>query len=214
MMAMMMASAGASNQPQPVVDAGVEYGGGYYAGADIVVDGVQYLVIVAPKSQGQSSSTLQWKTSMTSSSGSFSRNNGRANTAEVIATDAAAHTAANFCNSLTINGHSDWHLPSEDELEVCYRYLKPTTRDNDTSGRANLYSVPPTGIYTSSDPSQTSVSIFRSGGEESFDEAAYWSSTQNTATRAWRQSFSSGAKREANKTDTYHVRAVRWEKRL
>lgn len=214
MIAMMMASAGASKQPQPVIDAGVEYGGGYYAGADIIVDGVQYLVIVAPRSQGEASSALRWKNVQTTTAGTDSRNNGRANTAAMISHIASQHPAARFCNDLVINGHDDWHLPSQDELEICYRYLKPATDSNNTGSGTNPSSVPPTGNYTSGNPSQTSDAIFRSGGGEHFDSVLYWSSTQNSSTHARNQYFLNGSQGgNVPKTNSYRIRAVRWEKR-
>lgn len=204
------------------IHAGEPFGGGYYAGANIVVGGTTYALVVAPKAQGgEAGSTLPWEWTIDPNvSGAFSTNDGKANTAAIVAAGGSSTSvAAGFCNSLTINGHSDWHLPSADELEICYRYLKPTTQDNYTSTRSlhnatngtNPNSDPVGDGYTTSDPSRTSISIYRSGATEAFTTANYyWSSTQASAESAWLQRFNNGRQLERSKSPPYRVRAVRW----
>lgn len=192
--------------PEP----GTPFGGGYYAGR-IQVDGQVYALVVAPKAQGGESSTaLQWRTINTPTSGTSSRNNGRANTNNMLNAD---HPAAQFCNSLSINGYDDWYLPARDELEILYRYLKPSDVPNQTTSGANPNSVPPTDNYTSGNPSQTSAAIFHGGSGESFiTNLPYWSSTQQSSpafAQSYAQSFSNGNQSTQSPTTTYHVRAVR-----
>lgn len=200
--------------------AGRAFGGGYYAGANIVVGSKTYAVVVAPKSQGGEASSTQWKTSPSTTSGTDSTNDGRSNTAAMISDSASSHPAAQFCDNLTINGHSDWHLPSVDELEICYRYLKPTTKDtrvgssspHNTSTQSNPNSVPvlPSGDYTSNYPAQTSIAAFQEGGLEAFPGSYYWSSTQYSSSLAGLPRFDYGTQGGNNKINSFYVRAVRW----
>ena len=48
---------------------------------------------------------------------------GRANTAAIIAAQGRKNYAATLCRNLTINGFSDWFLPSKDELSLMYTNL-------------------------------------------------------------------------------------------
>lgn len=188
---------------------GVPFGGGFYAGANIIVDGVEYALVVAPKSQGETSAGRLWKYTNTLTTGTDSRNNGRANTAAMIA-EFSLHPAASVSRLLSINGYDDWHVPSWDELEICYRYLKPDNANNDTYSGRNLHSIPPTDRYTSGNPTQTSAAIFQAGGEECFDPTYYWSSTQVSAMYAGAQYFVTGGQFDMVKTDPARVRVVRW----
>ena len=196
--------------------AGLPFGGGFYAGANIIVDGQEYAIVVAPRSQGGLSTTgLEWKTANTSTSGTDSLNDGWSNS---NAMNNSSHPAAQFCRGLNINGHNDWYLPSRDELEICYRYLKPTTAETTTNTinpdgpGVNNNSNPVGTAYTSSDPTQTSISIFQEGGGEDFPldhMVPYSSSTQNSSTRAWFQFFGNGRQGDRDKANPFWVRAVR-----
>jgi hypothetical protein len=124
----------------------------------------------------------------------------------------ASHPAAQFCESLTIGGFSDWYMPAKNELEVCYYNLKPGTTTNNTSSGTNTNAVPSRGSnYTSGTPAQTSASAFlTSTGAEAYSEAFYWSSTEVNTYHAWTQAFNSG--RQVNyfyKASARLVRAVR-----
>lgn len=187
---------------------GLPYGGGYYAGK-IVTGGVTYALIVAPKAQGGENSSLAWKTSQSTTTGTTSINDGLVNTNAMIAAGASAHPAANFCNNLSINGYNDWYLPAKDELEILYRYLKPTTDANNTSSGANTSSVPTTSNYTSGSPAQTSVTIFRTDNSEAFASNYYWASTEYSSTNGWIQTFNNGTQTSTSKTGTLYVRGVR-----
>lgn len=191
---------------------GRSYGGGYYAG-NIKIGQQEYALVVAPATQGgQSSTTLQWKTSNTATAGTESVNDGLANTNAMIAAGASIHPAAQFCSGLNINGYQDWYLPAKDELEICYRALKPDTSDNNTSSGSgvNTSAVPPTTAYTSGNPAQTSLAIFRSGGSEAFMVGnGYRTSTQGSSDSSWIQNFSRGYQFHTYKNSQYWVRAVR-----
>jgi len=200
--------------------AGEPFGGGYYAGANIVVGGTTYALVVAPKAQGgETGSALTW--GVTSDvPGATSTNDGASNTAAIVAAGGSSTSvAAGFCDNLNINGYTDWHLPSADELEICYRYLKPTTQSNNTSTRSlhgaingtNPNSVPVGSGYTTSDPARTSIAIYQDGAGEAFTTANYyWTSTQASSGIAWGQFFVNGFQSTYDKSTLLYVRAVRW----
>ena len=198
---------------------GLELEGGYYVGKIQRADGV-YALIVAPKALGQSK--LAWKNANTTSGACKSLNNGAINTAHMVASGSATvYPAAHYCNNLIINGYSDWYLPARDELEIAYRNFKPITYSQSTKTRSkssyvytdindgasnnvgmNSHSIPASGAYTTSNPAQTSLALFKQGGAESFyidDWSEYCASTEYSSTYAWRQYFSS------NSTSSDHV---------
>lgn len=188
---------------------GSAFQGGYYAGQiSTAGNGVaDFYLVVAPKSSGENSSK-QWKTSNTSTSGTSSVIDGPTNSANM---NDASHPAAQFCEGLTIGGYSDWYMPAKNELEVCYYNLKPTTQNNNTSYGTNTNAVPSRGSnYTTSVPAQTSATDFQTGNSEEFAANDYWSSTENSATRAWLQFFSNGYQYAYGfKSGGRRVRAVR-----
>lgn len=102
---------------------GTAYGGGYYAGR-IKIGTSIYALIVAPKATGQS--TGAWKAMATGSAGTQSLNDGLSNSNSMN----SYYPASQFCKLLGIGGFNDWYLPSRDELEICYRNLKPNTTAN------------------------------------------------------------------------------------
>lgn len=188
---------------------GQAYGGGFYAGK-INVSGTQYYLIVAPKATGEASGKI-WGTYGTTT-GITSVINGPTNSASLAALS-ADYQAANFCEGLTIGGFSDWYLPSKNELEVLYYFLKPTTDANNTSSGSNANAVSPEPIstnYTSGNPVQTSAGIgFRTGETDAFASGFYWSSTEVSSTNAWNQTFYDGNQYSGTKNGGVRVRAVR-----
>lgn len=188
---------------------GQAFGGGFYAGK-INVSGTQYYLIVAPKATGESSS-LTWGT-FGVTTGITSVINGPTNSASLAALG-AAYQAAAFCEGLTIGGYSDWYLPAQNELEVLYYFLKPTTTINITSSGSNANAVSPEPVsttYTSGSPARTSAGIgFRTGETNAFESVAYWSSTEYNLNVAWVQNFNDGYQDFSNKSVGIYVRAVR-----
>jgi uncharacterized delta-60 repeat protein len=74
--------------------------------------------------------------------------NGKANT------DASTGAAANTVRALTINGFSDWYIPSVYEMMIFARAFKSTNDANNTSMGANIYAVPQVTNFTVSDPAK------------------------------------------------------------
>lgn len=196
-------SAGAGSIPA----IGSFYQGGYFAGLiSQTANGVAtHGLIVAPKSTEVTA--YQWKTSDTSSPGTTSVFDGALNTLSI---SDASHPAGSYCANLSINGYSDWYLPARYELDIAYFNLKPTTSVNNTNWGINDYSVPKRTVnYTSSDPAQTTVSIFQSTGTEPFNGLRYWSSTEASSTNAWLLSFSNGLQDNFAKTSSFGTFVVR-----
>jgi hypothetical protein len=200
---------------------GDAYGGGYFAGyISHTDDGVAtHRLIVAPAATGASGTgytltdMLQWKTANTATTGSDSTFDGVANTDDLITAGINDHPAAKFCADLTIDGFSDWYLPSRYELQIAYSNLKPTTTSNSTSFGINPYSVPEqTSNNTTTSPARTSVTAFQSGQPEAFQAATHWSSTETSSLNAANVNFSNGTvTTSSNKINTIRVRAFRRE---
>jgi hypothetical protein len=199
-------SANTGTVPLPTI--GSALGGGFYAGEiSVAGNGVaSHYLVIGPLSSAQNAS-VQWKTSNTTTAGTSSVIDGPTNSSNM---NNASHPAAQFCEGLTIGGFSDWYMPAKNELEVCYFNLKPTTTSNNTSSGTNTNAVPSRGSnYTSGTPARTSAAAFQSGGSEAFTADDYWSSTENSATRAWKQLFNNGYQYYVNKANSSRVRAVR-----
>lgn len=199
---------------------GDTYQGGYVAGyISHTADGSPtHILIVAPKSTGETTS-LKWKTTSTTTSGTTSTYDGYANTQAMVTAGIADHPAANFCVGLSIGGYSDWYLPARLELDIAYFNLKPTTDNNNTSVGINDYSVPKrTSNYTTSDPARTTIALFQNGGGEHFypgisnivgADEFYWSSTEFSSTGARVVAMGDGGTLNVNKGSTMRVRAFR-----
>lgn len=184
--------------------------GGFYAGL-FTMDSqlpIKQALIVSPKAQGQFSG-VEWGGygQLIDATSCF---DGHANTHAMAAT--GNKTAASIL-SLSITGEDEglWYIPSRDELEICYRNLKPTTQENYCSWRDgdNGSSVPVSYPYTAQSPAQTPAELFQHGAAEAFDDAWYWSSTQHSANFACLQLFSDGYQDGNHKGSGYRVRAVR-----
>jgi hypothetical protein len=215
MTGIMQVMLGGSFSPAGPTTIGEAYGGGFYAGK-INVSGTQYYLIVAPKASGESSSST-WGV-YGAFTGIRSVINGPTNTASLAALG-STYQAATFCNNLNagagLNGYSDWYLPAQNELEVLYYFLKPTTTANYTSSGSNVNAVSPEPVstnYTSGSPAQTSatgVDGFRTGETNAFASDYYWSSTEYNNGFAWIQHFNDGLQNTTAKNNNNYVRAVR-----
>jgi hypothetical protein len=190
----------------PVI--GAAYQGGFFAGQISTAGNsiADYNLVIAPKSSGETSGK-QWKTSNTSTAGTSSVIDGPTNSANM---NDASHPAAQFCEALTIGTFSDWYMPAQNELEVCYFNLKPTTTSNSTSSGTNTNAVPSRGSnYTAGTPAQTAATDFQTGNTEAFAADTYWSSTETSAVYAQFQSFDIGSQNFNVKSGSFYVRAVR-----
>lgn len=203
-----MQAKGQSIWPEAPLVIGQVFGGGFFAGQiSTAGNGIaDYNLVVGPIASAQS--TLQWKTSNTSTAGTTSDINGPANS---TAMNDASHPAAQFCEGLTIGGFSDWYMPAKNELEVCYFNLKATTTANATSSGINANAVPARASnYTSGNPAQTTAAAFVAGtGAQAFSVDYYWASTEASATTGWTQFYGNGAQSGVNKDYSFRVRAIR-----
>ena len=196
----------------------------------------QYRVIVAPKATGENSAIAYKNASTAAPTACITLSEGRKATLAMVAADTSTvYPAAHWCNNLSIAGKTDWYLPARDELELCWRNLKPGTENNYTSTRgdsaldyktlgsfddattgqgANLNSSPNGAVYTPTVPARTSLAAFRTGGAEAFAYGSiyYWSASEVSATSAWYQYWHSllpGRQGYDAKTIAVYVRAVR-----
>jgi hypothetical protein len=194
----------------PVVQiAAVTFGtpleGGFYVGRIRQADG-EYALIVAPKAEGEHKDAPLGK--LKKVSGAMSFFDGRANTSAFAE---AGGKLASWALELSIGGFTDWYLPSRDELELCYRNLKPGKEDNYCWRGDNPSSVPVGYAYFPDSPAQTAGAAFKKGGAESFEEAWYWTSTQSAGddAYAWCQDFYDGDQSYDHKANYCRARAVR-----
>jgi hypothetical protein len=178
--------------------------GGFFCNL-FAANGDVFALIVAPKQEGETKGT--W--------GEYGVRNdaihfgdGVSNTNYLAEKGSAI---ALFAKGLTINGFSDWYIPSRDEVEMCYRHLKPTQQENYCTFRdgENHTSIPHGHLYTENNPEQTLAAAFQEGGDQAFEDAAYWSSTQCSAYYAFYQVFDDGSQSLNGKRYALRARAVR-----
>ncbi|KJV33239.1 hypothetical protein VI06_03335 [Aquitalea magnusonii] len=184
---------------------GEAFEGGFFANR-IRIGANEFALIVAPKSTGEI--TMAWGSLGEDIEAARSCFDGMANTQAMAE---AGSELAKWALSLDIDGHTDWYIPSRDELEICYRNLKPTDQENYCSFRDgdNASSVPPGFLYTEQSPAQTAVSAFQAGNTEAFDSRWYWASTQYSPHYAWDQHFGGGDQYDGLKGLELRARAVR-----
>ena len=180
--------------------------GGFFAGA-IMFNGQRIAIIQASKLHELSGA---WHDNEPDVPGAKSYNDGLANTQAMAE---ASSELARQVMDLTIDGLSDFYIPSQDEAELCYRAFKPTTDKNWCYARSgiNLSAVPPTYPYTPEFPIQTTLDAFKQGGDEAFEPEAYWTSTQHAgySRYAWYQGFDDGSQDDFIKSCELRVRPVR-----
>lgn len=157
-------------------------GGGYYAGI-IVIGGLRYALILAPKA---SETQLRYRTTLAADAGATSRNDGLTNSNSM---NDANHPAAQYCRAYTGGGNSDWYFAGADEWELCYRNFKPMPDANVSGSRsaqagggligANANSDPTLASYSGIFPAQTTLPLFVAGGAQALQTTdVYITSTQ------------------------------------
>ena len=182
---------------------GEAYGGGFFAGL-IRIGSSTYGLIVAPKDGGEIVGEWGPRKAI---DGALSFFDGHANTQAMA--DAGSDIAL-WVYSLKIGDNSDWYIPSRDELEVCYRNLKPTDDSNYCGSGDNPSAYLQSYAYSIDTPAQTTSEAFR-GGAQAFDPVWHWTSTQyaGVASGAWVQGFDDGFQDSNGKGYKGRVRAVR-----
>ena len=195
----------------------------------------RYRVIVAPKASGEHAGIALKNANTALPTACQTLTEGFAATQAMRDADTSTvYPAAHWARNLNIGGRTDWYIPARDELELCWRNLKPTTTANyvnadrpaaaifsyanngsygDTAKThgTNNNSSPTGAAYTSSVPAQTAATAFRTGGAEAY-EFHCWSSSDYNATLAWYQSWDSngpGYQSNIGKANTIRVRAIR-----
>jgi hypothetical protein len=190
----------------PDIAIGTPLEGGFYAGRIRLPDG-DYAVLVAPRTLGEQAA-IRWSKSTKRLAGALSFFDGCANT---LAMAEAGSPLAQWALGLEMGGHADWYIPSRDELELCYRDLKPSTEKNWCYRGDNPSSVPVGYAYLPDAPAQTAIGAFRTAGAEAFTDDWHWTSTQyaGDGSCAWCQTFSYGGQSHYHATDKLRARAVR-----
>jgi hypothetical protein len=187
---------------------GARMPGGFFAGA-YLLNGQRRALIVSTKKIGISLKGV-WHEEEIDVPGAKSYNDGMANT---LAMAAAGSGLARTTLELEIDGLKDFYIPSQDELEICYRVFKPTIESNWCYARSgiNLSALPPTYPYAPDFPVQTMLETFKVGGDEAFEEDWYWTSTQHAGDSviAWCQIFNYGYQLNGIKSCECRVRPVR-----
>jgi len=206
--------------------------GGFFAGYVISdVDSQRYAVIVSD-GDGDTDRTgagdKQWRTSNSGLSQAQTLSDGKSVMDYIVNNETLSDFPAfewiqTTLNDTNYNGYNDWYLPARDELELVYRHFKPTTQDNNDGTRdsgsefgadgatygTNNSSDPNYPGYTTTDPSQTTVTSFQDGGADYLTDFTYWSSTEYDASESWFHFFSNGYQFSSDKDNTARVRAVR-----
>lgn len=192
---------------QPII--GTAMGGGFYAGR-IRIGGTVFALIVAPRFEGEHADAVWNDDYRRDVPGAKSYCDGLANTKAMAE---AGSKLAQWALGLRIGGNEDWYIPSQDELEIIYRNLKPTTDKNSCWARSgiNLSAAAPTRPYTSESPVQTLAEAFKDEGQEAFEASWYWSSTQHASGSgyAWSQDFYYGDQNDSHEGDILRARTVR-----
>ena len=217
------------------VDVSSVNGSGTYTDWSVMA---RYRIIVAPKASGENAAVAYKNANTAAPAATGTLTEGwKATEAMRLADTSTVYPAAHWTRALNIGGRTDWYLPARDELELCWRNLKPVTNNNYTTAdrptgatpnyqnlgslgdTANTHglnnnSSPQGAAYTTTVPGQTAAVPFRTGGAEAFEfgSSYYWSSTEYSASTAWYQLWNTsypGNQNDNTKTSAFRVRAVR-----
>lgn len=192
--------------------AGMPYAGGYYAGGNIIVDGRVYAVVVASKVLGGQTSKI-WKDIYTTSEDTSSPYNGRFNQESALKDPLSSHPAFEFCDNLILNGYNDWHLPSRDELEIVYFYLRPHRNNNRNDMGFRNYNALPDSKERDLSHTENHPLFVGGRGYESFGvDDVFWTGSQNFKKASVNTiNLGRGIYYSYSPETEFEVRAVRWE---
>lgn len=154
---------------------GDAFGGGIFVGYIQPGDGHTYMLIMAPRATGLVDLSAPgafgaFSTTIADAPGAHDLANGRSNTQALAALGQANYPLAyNLINGgVVIGGLADWYIPAIAEIEMLYRYFKPTSTTNVASAGpngmtngANPYSYPVGAAYTPSNPAQNTDARFQ-----------------------------------------------------
>ena len=198
----------------------------------------RHRIIVAPKASGENAAIAIKNSNTALPTACQTLTEGFAATKAMHSADTSTvYPAAHWARNLNINGFADWYIPARDELELCWRSLKPANNNNYvTADRAtgasfnyanngsygdtanthglNNNSAPAGAAYTASVPGQTAATAFRTGGAEAYEfgSAVYVSSSEFNTSAIWHQRWrttDSGNQNADGKNLSFRVRAVR-----
>lgn len=192
-------------------DIGAAYGGGYFAG-QLNLGGVVYNLVVSDQSVGQAINKKWGPVGV--ETGYTSYDNGAPSSAALAALG-SSYEAATFCENLNTGGFTDWYLPSQNEMNIIYYFLKPSTGANNTGVGANANAVSPQPIstnYTSGNPAQTTATAFRTGGAQTMasENGFAWTTTEVDGNNAIAVGFGNGNNNNTRKDNGANdVRAIR-----
>jgi len=125
-------------------------------------------------------SNIQWGSFTVTNATGSAIGTGQTNTAIIVANQGLGSYAAKLCDDLSLNGFSDWFLPSKDELNEMWE--NRTTID---------------------------ATALANGGGGFEQSVGHWSSTEFNFVTAWIQVFFSGGQGFNDKSFPRYVRAVR-----
>lgn len=193
----------ATSIPLPAI--GQPFEGGFFGGV-VNIHGKPHAIAWGPKAEGETTGVWHDDEPGLIAPSCF---DSMANTQAMAA---AGSAIATWALGLRINGHADWCIPARDVLELAYRHLKPTTGETDGWARCgdNPSSVPVGYPYrTQATPVQTTAAAFQEDGEQAFEPAWHWTSTQSSSGSAWSQLFYHGDQSYDSLSSRLRVRAVR-----
>lgn len=155
---------------------------------DFIEGGVVFWIDPVDNTRGlvcaiEDQSTIQWYNGLSIPTGATDESigAGAANTTSIINVQGPTETsyAAGIARAYRGSGHTDWFLPSKDELNVMY---------------LNKAAI--------------NITAIENGGSN-FSSYLYWSSSEDDALNAWFQYFPNGFQYNFGKNNPANVRAVR-----
>lgn len=205
--------------------------GGYFAGVidttrpgsilagDAATTGQRRALIVGPKSMEGTLATRHLD-SVSSRNIPFQTRWDGLTATQMMAAQSTGYEWFKYINGLSYPTDiaSQWYIGALDELDVVWKAFKPDTGTNYSPGSSNSGDAPATSQvfgynpssdpqwlsgYTSGNPAQTSVALFKSGGAQAFSLNYMCTSTQYSSTTFWRQGFASIPGGQGSITKTY-----------